>query len=209
MCADAVVGTNIRDAVTRLPAPERRASLLRCACRVFSEGSYRGATTSEIAREAGVTEPVLYRHFDSKRELYLACLEHAWTEVRTRWDDAVAVEEDPREWVGALARAYFALPATLQIGNLWLQTLAEASEDPVLRVRISEHFRDVHAYVCDVMRRSQRAGGIRAEHDVTAEAWLFIAEGLLQTIDARVGGILGDDFGRIIASRRRWLLDDS
>lgn len=192
----------------RLPAPERRAALLECACRVFCEGSYRGTTTSEIATEAGVTEPVLYRHFDSKRELYLACLDHAWEQVRARWDDAVAEEDDPSEWIGALARAYFVLPATLQIGNLWLQTLAEASEDPVLRARISDHFRDVHAYVRDVMRRSQEAGGVLGERDVTAEAWLFIAEGLLKTIDQRVGGILGGDFARIIASRRRWLLGE-
>lgn len=192
----------------RLPAPERRAALLECACRVFSEGSYRGTTTSEIATEAGVSEPVLYRHFDSKRELYLACLDHAWEQVRARWDDAVANEDDASEWIGALARAYFALPATLQIGNLWLQTLAEASEDPVLRARISDHFRDVHAYVRDVMRRSQEAGGVLGERDVTAEAWLFIAEALLKTIDQRVGGILGGDFARIIASRRRWLLGE-
>ena len=192
----------------RLSAPERRAAVVECACRVFSEGSYRGTTTSDIATEAGVTEPVLYRHFDSKRELYLACLEHAWEQVRRRWDDAVAGEEDPREWIGAMARAYFALPPTLQIGNLWLQTLAEASEDPVLRARIADHFRDVHDYVRGVMRRSQEAGGVLAERDVTAEAWLFIAQGLLKTIDERVGGILGDDFARIVASRRRWLLGE-
>jgi AcrR family transcriptional regulator len=192
----------------RLPASERRAALLECACRAFSEGSYRGTTTAAIATGAGVTEPVLYRHFDSKRELYLACLEHAWSQVRTRWDDAVAAEENPREWIGAMARAYFALPPTLQIGNLWLQTLAEASEDPVLRRRIAEHFREVHGYVRDVMVRSQEAGGVLADRDATAEAWLFISQGLLKTIDERVGGMLGDDFARIIAARRRWLLGD-
>ena len=192
----------------RLPASERRAALLECACRAFSEGSYRGTTTAAIATGAGVTEPVLYRHFDSKRELYLACLEHAWVQVRTRWDDAVAREENPREWIGAMARAYFALPPTLQIGNLWLQTLAEASEDPVLRRRISEHFREVHGYVRDVMVRSQEAGGVLPDRDATAEAWLFISQGLLKTIDERVGGMLGDDFARIIAARRRWLLGE-
>ena len=175
---------------------------------MFSEGSYRGSTTSEIASEAGVTEPVLYRHFESKRELYLACLDHAWAQLRVRWDDAVAGEASPAEWIGAMGRAYFDLPPTLQIGNLWLQTLAEASEDAVLRARISDHFRDVHAYVRDVMRRSQEAGGVLGEHDVTAESWLFIAQGLLKTIDERVGGILGDDFPGIVASRRRWLLGD-
>ena len=44
---------------TRLPAEERKAAVLDCACGIFSTGSYRGTTTAEIARQAGVTEPVL------------------------------------------------------------------------------------------------------------------------------------------------------
>ena len=57
---------------TRLPAEERRASLLNTACGLFASRSYHGTTTADIARAAGVTEPVLYRHFPSKRDLYLA-----------------------------------------------------------------------------------------------------------------------------------------
>jgi Transcriptional regulator len=57
---------------TRLPAEERKAAVLDSACGIFSTGSYRGTTTAQIARMAGVTEPVLYRHFASKRDLYLA-----------------------------------------------------------------------------------------------------------------------------------------
>ena len=63
---------------TRLSAEDRRQAVLDTACRVFFETSYRGATTAEIAREAGITEPILYRHFGSKRDLYLACLDEAW-----------------------------------------------------------------------------------------------------------------------------------
>ena len=48
---------------TRLPAEARKAAVLDCACGIFQAGSYRGTTTAEIARRAGVTEPVLYRHF--------------------------------------------------------------------------------------------------------------------------------------------------
>ena len=58
----------------RMPAAERRLKLVETAIRVFSEGSYRGTTTAEIARAAGVSEPILYRHFASKRDLYLAAL---------------------------------------------------------------------------------------------------------------------------------------
>ena len=49
---------------------------------VFSTGSYSGATTAEIARVAGISEPILYRHFGSKRELYFACLDEAWRRLR-------------------------------------------------------------------------------------------------------------------------------
>ena len=53
--------------MTRLSGPERRAAVVETACRIFAKGSYHGSTTAQIARATGVTEPVLYRHFASKR----------------------------------------------------------------------------------------------------------------------------------------------
>ena len=75
---------------TRLPAAERRGALVDAALRVFSDGSYAGATTAEIAREAGVSEPILYRHFASKRDLYFSCLEVAWQRIRTKLEAKLA-----------------------------------------------------------------------------------------------------------------------
>src|SRR2546426_7181412 len=66
----------------RLSAAERRTAIIAAALRVFSEGSYAGATTAQIAREAGISEPILYRHFSSKRDLYFACLDDAWVGLR-------------------------------------------------------------------------------------------------------------------------------
>ena len=87
----------------RLPADERRRAIVQAALRVFSAGSYAGATTAEIAREAGVTEPVLYRHFDSKRDLWAACLDAAWEEFRAAFDAAVGdLMTRPRDEVLAL-----------------------------------------------------------------------------------------------------------
>ena len=90
----------------RLAATERRAAVLQTACRVFSQGSYRGTTTAEIAREAGVTEPILYRHFASKRDLYLAVLDESWRRLTELWEEAVASESEPSLWIAALGRAY-------------------------------------------------------------------------------------------------------
>jgi AcrR family transcriptional regulator len=59
----------------RLPVAERRALIVEAAGRLFGERGYDATRLDEIAAAAGVTKPILYRHFDSKRDLYLALLE--------------------------------------------------------------------------------------------------------------------------------------
>ena len=189
----------------RLPADQRRASLLDCACRRFSEGSYRGTTTAEIAGAAGVTEPVLYRHFDSKRELYLACLDDTWAQIRARWDEAIAAEPDPGLWIAAMGRAFLEASSERRvISNMWLQALSEASDDEEIARYMREHMREVHRYAAGVIRRAQRTGAIPDDRDPTAEAWIFIAIGLLTIADKRLG-LIHDQWRGIRESRLRSL----
>jgi TetR/AcrR family transcriptional regulator len=182
------------------------AAVLECACGIFSAGSYRGTTTAEIAREAGVTEPVLYRHFASKRDLYLAVLEESWRRLRALWERVVAEEPDPRFWVGAMGRAYLeSEDSKVLCAELWIQALTEASDDPEIRKLLRKQMREVHGFVSDVIRRSQEAGGVYPDRDPSAEAWIFISIGLLGTVGRRVGSVPDEDFEAIIASRRRWM----
>jgi AcrR family transcriptional regulator len=60
---------------TRLPAEERRALIAAAAAARFAELGYEATTLEEIAADVGVTKPILYRHYGSKKELYLALLE--------------------------------------------------------------------------------------------------------------------------------------
>jgi TetR/AcrR family transcriptional regulator len=190
----------------RLPASERRAAVLDTACRVFGRCSYRGATTAEIAREAGVTEPILYRHFDSKQALYLACVDETWERVRAAWESALATEDDPGNWLPAMARAFAAFKEQrAALAGLWAQALAEAGNEPDLRKHLRRHVRDVHDYVAGVIERAQSAGAIPRERDAEAEAWIFMAIGLLATIGGRLGCLGPADLERIRACRRSWL----
>ena len=191
-----------------MAADERRRCVIGAACRVFSKSSYRGATTAEIARESGVTEPVLYRHFPSKRDLYLACLDAGWAHVRRLWDEALASEPDPRLKLGAMGRAYVQLQRTgdkIMLSDLWIQALNEASEDPKIRKYLRDQVREVHDFVADVIRASQAAGGILKARDPNAEAWIFISLGLLSTMDRRLGTVGEEDFEAVFASRRAWM----
>jgi AcrR family transcriptional regulator len=192
---------------TRLSASERRTAVVETACRVFAKSSYRGSTTAQIARETGVTEPVLYRHFSSKRELYLACLDAAWERLRLLWEKALEREEEPSMWVATLGNTYLQGRAAERIilVDLWVQALTEAADDVEIRRGLREQVREVHDFVADVIRRAQTAGGLVPERDADAEAWIFISLGLLSTIDRRLSGLVGDDFERITASRRTWM----
>lgn len=59
----------------RLTANERREQVLNVALAVFAQRGYHTTSMNDIADAAGVTKPVLYQHFDSKRALYIAVLE--------------------------------------------------------------------------------------------------------------------------------------
>jgi len=196
---------------SRLPGPERRAAVVETACRVFAKGSYHSSTTALIARETGVTEPVLYRHFASKRELYLACLDAVWERMRAMWDEVLAREEDPANWLKAIGNAYMEARAASRtvLVDLWIQALTEAADDPEIRRALRNQVREVHRFVADVIRRSQEQGGIVAERDPDAEAWIFISLGLLSTIDHRLGSLVGGEFDDIVASRRAWMTGKS
>jgi AcrR family transcriptional regulator len=59
----------------RLPRTQRRAQLLAAAREVFVSQGYHAAAMDDIADRAGVSKPVLYQHFPSKLDLYLALLD--------------------------------------------------------------------------------------------------------------------------------------
>jgi TetR/AcrR family transcriptional regulator len=189
---------------TRLPAEARRATVLEAACAIFCRGTYRSTTTAEIAKQAGVTEPVLYRHFRSKRDLYLACLEEAWRDTRELWERAIADEPDPAAWLEAMGTAYLH-DRRRNLAHLWLQSLTEAVNDAEIRRFVRKQLQDVHDYVTDVLHRSQAAGGLLPARDPAVEAWVFISLGLLGTVGRRLGGVVGDDFAKITAARSEWL----
>lgn len=192
----------------RLPAAERRQALIDAALRVFSTGSYAGATTADIAREAGVSEPILYRHFPSKRDLYVACLDELWRQTRDRID-AKLTQLGDREAVKAVGMTMLAMRSQRVLpANLWIQALTEAGEDPEIRRYVRRHIKELHGFLAEVIRRAQAAGGVPADRNAEAEAWVFIGGGLLLSVADRLGGILDQEtFVAIARARHRWLTE--
>jgi AcrR family transcriptional regulator len=66
--------TKLAQSKPRMTSEDRRAAIVHAACRIFAEKGFRGTTTRELAAAVGVTEPVLYEHFRTKRDLYSAII---------------------------------------------------------------------------------------------------------------------------------------
>ncbi len=92
---------------TRLPASERRAQLLDVAMTVFAANGYHGTSMNGVAKAAGVTKPVLYQHFTSKRDLYVELIEDVADRLANEVVRAAkAAESNYQSTVDALC-AYF------------------------------------------------------------------------------------------------------
>jgi AcrR family transcriptional regulator len=92
----------------RLSAAQRRETIEGAATALFAERGYQGASIGEIARRSGVTPPVLYDHFASKRDLYRSLLERHFAELREVWRENFVGEDPPARRVARSFDAWFA-----------------------------------------------------------------------------------------------------
>src|SRR5689334_6373307 len=91
----------------RLPAAERRQQLIETALAIFAAKGLHGTSMDDIAEAAGVTKPVLYQHFRSKRALFLELLDQVGQQLMTSITKATAEADTPREQVELGLTAYF------------------------------------------------------------------------------------------------------
>ena len=91
--------------MARKSADERRGEIVAIAFRHFAEGGYHGTSTEAIAREAGISQPYLFRLFRTKKELFLACSDHCFAQVADVFREAVAGVPEGERMI-AMGHAY-------------------------------------------------------------------------------------------------------
>lgn len=92
---------------TRLSAAERREQLLTVALKVFAQRGYHSTSMNDVADAAGVTKPVLYQHFASKRALYTATLEAVGDSMIAALQGATKSSPSGKEQTASGMVAYF------------------------------------------------------------------------------------------------------
>jgi AcrR family transcriptional regulator len=158
-------------AAPRKSAEERREEILAIALRQFGEGGYRGTSTEAIAREAGISQPYLFRLFRTKRELFLACADRARDRVREVFRREAAAAP-PGEALERMGQAYIdeLLPERHEIRMLMQSYVAGAEPEIQAHVRTS--------YMALVREVAELAGV------PPAETFTFFAHGMLLNVIA-------------------------
>src|SRR5207302_6274585 len=90
----------------RMRKADRKRQLLTHAKQLFVTLGYQNTTTEKIARAAGISEPVLYRHFDSKKALFLEVLQEIREATLSRWSAGTADITDPLAKLHKIADLY-------------------------------------------------------------------------------------------------------
>jgi AcrR family transcriptional regulator len=157
----------------RLTAGERREQIVDVAVRHFGDSGLHGTSTEDIAQEAGLSQPYLFRLFRTKRDLFLACSEACTARVMGAFEEAAAAAPEG-EKLTAMGKAYMDLLSDERWLRMQLQMYA-ACADEVIRVRARELYRDL----VDTVRRLSGAP--------EDELWRFFATGMLINTVSSIG----------------------
>ena len=153
----------------RMSAEARREEIVGIAFRHFAEGGFDGTSTEDIAREAGVSQPYLFRLFKTKRGLFEACADQCFAQVARgvrgrRWRATT-----PEERFAAMGHAYEEqlLPDR---HALLFQMRAFAVGDPEIRAHVRDGFEGLRATVAEL-------AGVPPD-----DTWDFFGDGMLLNV---------------------------
>jgi AcrR family transcriptional regulator len=164
-----------RGAVERLSAEERREQILQAAIGVFAEDGYAAASTEEIARRAGISQPYLFRLYGTKRELILASIQRCFEDTEAVFERAAREAGGGEEALHAMGNAYVEL---IQHDHVRLRAQLHAyaaCDDSEIRALVARNFGHL-------VRRVHQLTGVDS-----ATAAKFFANGMLLNVLAMMG----------------------
>jgi AcrR family transcriptional regulator len=171
----------------RLRKAERKKQLLGHAKQLFVTHGYRQTTTAEIAEAAGVSEPVLYRHFKSKNALFLEVLKEIRQATLERFHADTKGVTDPLAKLHAIADLYLGSTREHAVEfRIMHRTLVETSDEEIARF-LREFYLDSEAVLAGIIADGQQSGVFRRNLDPRVGAWELIRTALAYTLTLPLG----------------------
>ena len=135
---------------TRLPRDQRRIQLLDAASEVFASKGYHAAAMDEIADAAGVSKPVLYQHFPSKLELYLALLDQSCDRLVEVLEEALSSTDDNANRVNATVAAFFEFVSSTS-GDFRFVFESDLTGEEAVQQRLARVNHEISGAIADVI----------------------------------------------------------
>jgi AcrR family transcriptional regulator len=156
---------NMTHNIERLTSEERRQQLIEVALRLFSQKGFRGTTTRDIAHAAGVNEAIIFRHFDTKEDLYAAILTFKSIETNVaQWGEELsesANRNDDEQFFSALATKIMQHHRDDPM-FLRLMLYSALEGHPLAQCFSEREVRPVQEFLRTYISRRQREGAFRA-----------------------------------------------
>ena len=171
----------------RLNKAARKQQLLAHAKQLFVANGYHNTTTEKIAQAAGITEPVLYRHFASKKALFLAVLREIREATLERWRTETAELPDPLAKLHAITDMYLgSMKAHAVEFRIMHRTLIESDDDEIAAF-LRDFYIDSEGLLAQIIGEGQHTGVFRRNLDPRVGAWELIRTALGYTLTAPLG----------------------
>lgn len=158
----------------RLPPAARREAILRAALPLFAQRGWLGTGTRELAAAAGVTEPILYRHFPDKEALFLAVLKGAGAALEEVLTRHAASARGARGRVEAMANGLGEVLDRRLSELRVLSGAAAALEHPPVAQAARQHL----GSLADLLTRLLSGPGLAPDVDAEAAGGLLLEVGL-------------------------------
>ena len=171
----------------RLSKELRRVQLLDTAAGLFGRGSFAQVTTADLAKAAGVTEPVLYQHFKTKLDLFVAVLKRAKDVTIEHYDEVSAAMPTPLLKLIAVVRVHGdVMRKNEPYFRLHLRALAESD---LARVRgvLRDNYLAYNRYFAELIRRGQAQGEVHKAVDAEQTAWFIMSQGVFMNLCNQLG----------------------
>jgi AcrR family transcriptional regulator len=171
----------------RLTKAERKRQLLAHAKNLFVTQGYQATTTEKIAQAAGVSEPVLYRHFANKKALFLEVLEEIRAATLQRWNSETSGLTDPLAKLHAIADMYLGSTREHAVEyRIMHRTLVESDDEEIVAL-LRSFYLESEALLAKIIAEGQQAGVFRRSLDPRVGAWEMIRAALAYTLTQPLG----------------------
>jgi AcrR family transcriptional regulator len=156
---------------------QQRSRIIQAAIKVFGETNYDVGTMAMIAEEAGISEAMLYKHFDGKKELFVTCFHEIINELMDRYRECYERNrDDPLGYLEESAIAYLRYIKEPLSGPKYFIHLLSSTYDPELKKPLMDYFKASIDTVHKALEKAKAGGELGKDVDTELLAWDYVGQ---------------------------------